>query len=82
MLHLLQKHLDKSFFFVTNMFTGMLNYVKTLLYCNYLTLPALKGFSFCYTIIRMRLQVKGCSFCWQAIYNTTVCEMQVHTGKM
>ena len=33
MLHPLQKHLDKSFF-VTKMFTGMLNYVKTLLCYN------------------------------------------------
>lgn len=45
MLHLLLKHLDKSFSFITNMFTEMLNYVKMLLYCNYPTLPALKGFS-------------------------------------
>lgn len=26
MLHLNQKHLDKSVSFITNMFTGMLNY--------------------------------------------------------
>lgn len=50
MLHLLQKHLDKSFFCIIDMCTGMLNYVKALLHYNDQILQALKDMqasSFC-----------------------------------